>query len=82
MFKRLSFIFGVVIQSTSPSISLVACPEKNWLEDGLRSSRRVANQPHWKRPGVTMTSTTEDFIPLYDCGRTSYHPGLDYCLIC
>ena len=27
-------------------------------------------------------SIAKEFIPLYDYKSTSYHPGLDYCLIC
>ena len=61
-----------VIQSTSIPISPLACPEKNWLEDGLRSSHSV----------TTRVSIVKEFIPLYDWKSTSYHPGLDYCLIC
>jgi nicotinamide riboside kinase len=47
---------GGIIQSTSLPVSLLAGPEKNWLEDGLRSLHSVA----------TRASIVKEFIPLYD----------------
>ena len=50
-----TFLLGK-IQSTSLPVSPLACPEKNWLEDGLRSLHSV----------TTRASIVKEFIPLYD----------------
>ena len=60
------------VQSTSLPLSLTACSVKNWPEDGRHSSHQLTREG----------STVEELIPLYEWQRMSYHPGLDYCLIC
>ena len=72
------YIWGV-IQSTSPLVSLVADP---WRESRRTVFALSASTSWHHNRSRSQKCACDRCIPLYDWRSASYHPGLDYCLIC